>query len=215
MGFDNQHAPANQIIRETDAALFAAAKAGCGTSFDQLAVRCRAYLLHMANQELGGDLRSKLGGSDLVQETLLEARQNFDRFRGETEGELAAWLRQILLHKVAYVGRHYRETAKRDVSREIALDQPDCDGRCAWERPDSAPTPSKQVLAHERLEELRTALGRLSEGYRNVIVLRSIERRSFEDIGRLIERSEKAACKLWLRAVDALRKELSSAHDSR
>jgi RNA polymerase sigma-70 factor, ECF subfamily len=38
------------------------------------------------------DLQAKGGGSDLVQETLLDAHKDFDRFTGRTEQEFLAWL---------------------------------------------------------------------------------------------------------------------------
>lgn len=197
------------------ATAYDAARAGDERAFVELMQRCRAYLMHVANHEVGDDLRVKVGASDLVQETLLEARKNFDRFRGATDKELVAWLKKILLNKVARAGRHYRGTAMRDVRREVALDQADDEGRQAFELPDDALTPSKYLLAQERVERLRRALDRLSDAHRRVIVLRSVEKHSFEVIGQLMERSEKAACKLWTRALESLRIELGPTDDSR
>lgn len=192
-----------------------AARAGCAPSFDQVTERCRAYLLHVAARELGEDLRGKVGASDLVQETLLEARESFDRFRGQTEEELRGWLRQILLHKVVHTGRYYRGTAKRDIAREVPLQLPDASGQVACELPDGSLTPSKHLMADERVATLRQAIGRLSPLHRQVILLRSVDQRSYDQIGQIMQRSEKAVGKLWARAVEALRKELGAAHDSR
>ncbi len=197
------------------AAMLDAARAGCDHSFDQLAEQCRAYLLHMANRELGEDLRAKVGASDLVQETLLEARQKIDRFRGHSEKELTAWMRQILLHKLARTGRYWRATAKRDIAREVALDEYDAHEAVAANLPDNRPSPSKQLIASERVTVLRRAIERLVPAHRQVILLRVVENRSFEEISVLMQRSEPAACKLWLRAINALRKELAAANDSR
>src|SRR5262245_52253809 len=82
---------------------------------------CRQYLLLVANEQLDPDLRDKLGPSDLVQETFLEAQQDFGRFHGHSEQELLAWLRRILLNNLADARRRYRGAGKRDVGREIAL----------------------------------------------------------------------------------------------
>ena len=57
----------------------------------------------------------------MVQETFLEAQRDFGRFRGTTDGELRAWLRQLLLHNLANFARSYRGTEKRQVEREVHL----------------------------------------------------------------------------------------------
>ena len=57
--------------------------------------------------------------ADLVQETFLEAQQDFGRFAGTSETELLAWLRQILLNNIGNFSRRYHNTDKRAVSREV------------------------------------------------------------------------------------------------
>ena len=56
-------------------------------------------------------------------------------------------------------------------------------------------------------EALGRALDRLPEEYRRVVVLRFEEGRSFEEIGRLTDRSADAARKVWSRAMERLRQE--------
>ena len=187
-----------------------AARGGSRTAFGQLAERCRAYLLHVANQELGDDLRAKLGASDLVQETLLQGQQAVERFRGQTEDELRAWLRQILLHNLARSHRFYRVAAKRDVAREQPLDQRYGDGRLGQELPVDLSTPSEVLIAAERVLALRQAIERLSPLHRQVIILRNVEHHSFAKISLLMARSPEAASKLWTRAVRSLRQEMAS-----
>lgn len=189
-----------------------AARDGNGESFGELSERCRAYLLHVANGELGDDLRAKVGASDLVQETLTQAQQSFGRFRGETEEELLAWLRQILLRNAAQCGRRYRSAAMRDVAREAPLDAP---RGAAPALPPDLSTPSQQLMALERVAALRQAIDRLSDAHRRVIILRNVEHRSFEEIGHAMQRSPQAARKLWSRAVSALRQELIAVDISR
>src|SRR3954451_5133519 len=55
----------------------------------------RSYLDLLARLQLDARLRSKLSASDLVQQTLLKAHQSLDQFRGQSEEELAGWLRTI------------------------------------------------------------------------------------------------------------------------
>ena len=65
-------------------------------------------------------LRSKLDPSDIVQQTLVHAWQAWNQFRGTTEEERAAWLRQILARTVLHSVRDFHR-GKRDVSREQSL----------------------------------------------------------------------------------------------
>ena len=81
-----------------------------------------AYLLLVANDSLDSDLRPKVGTSDLVQDTFLEAHQDFSHFHGTGERELLAWLTKILTNRLCNNVRHYRGTLKRDIEREESLE---------------------------------------------------------------------------------------------
>src|SRR5262245_35691878 len=93
----------------------AAARSGSLEALGQALVAFRAYLLAIAERELDPQLKTKGGASDLVQETLLEAVGNFAAFRGTTDADLKAWLRQLLLHNVVDFTRQYRGAEKRDI----------------------------------------------------------------------------------------------------
>jgi RNA polymerase sigma-70 factor (ECF subfamily) len=69
-------------------------------------------------------------------------------------------------------------------------------------------SPSGEAMEHEQDQALQAALGRLPEDYRRVIALRHQEDLSFEEIGRLLQRSPDAARKLWARAIERLQEEL-------
>src|SRR5207302_6051490 len=84
--------------------------------------RFRAYLRLLARMQMGPRLQGKLDPSDLVQQTLLQALRALDRFRGRSDAELAAWLRQILAHKLTNAARELGR-AKRDVGRECSLER--------------------------------------------------------------------------------------------
>jgi RNA polymerase sigma-70 factor (ECF subfamily) len=171
---------------------------------------CRRYLLQIAQQELDPDLQAKGGASDLVQETFLEAQRDFARFRGRTEAELLAWLRQLLLRHVAKFRRRYRDTRKRQVTREVALragpssNEPGCAALAV------RLSPSGQAIAQEQDQALQQALDRLPAHYRQVLTLRYQEERSFAEIGQRMQRSPEAARKLWVRAVERLQRELEA-----
>src|SRR5205809_5993339 len=83
--------------------------------------RFRYYLLLLARWHLGDQLRGKLDPSDAVQMTLLEAHRKRAQFRGQTEAEMAAWLRQMLAYTIADALRA-QGRIKRDATRELSLD---------------------------------------------------------------------------------------------
>jgi RNA polymerase sigma-70 factor (ECF subfamily) len=181
------------------------ARAGSREALGQALDHCRNYLLRVAQRELDPGLRAKGGASDLVQETFLEAQRDFGQFQGVSEPELRAWLCRLLVNNVCNFSRRYRDTDKRAIDREVAIER---DGSKVGDGPQAAtPSPSKQAMDHEQAEALRESLARLPEDYRRVIELRFLEERSFEEIGRLTNRSPDAARKLWARAIERLGEE--------
>jgi RNA polymerase sigma-70 factor (ECF subfamily) len=188
-----------------------AARAGSSEALGNALEACRRYLLRVAQRELDPQLRSKGSASDLVQQTFLEAQRDFARFQGDSETELLAWLRQILLHNLANFSRSYRATDKRQLDREVALDDGSSSSKPGRQLTSPAPSPSQEAMEHEQAEALERALARLPEEYRQVITLRHQEQRTFEEIGRLIGRSPSGARTLWLRAVERLNQELEAS----
>ena len=57
--------------------------------------RYREYLMLLARLHVGEQLCGKLDASDVVQQTLLDAHRQRQQFRGQSDGELAAWLRRM------------------------------------------------------------------------------------------------------------------------
>jgi RNA polymerase sigma-70 factor (ECF subfamily) len=185
-----------------------AARAGSQEALGEILEACRRYLLGIANREFDAGLRAKGNPSDVVQETFLEAQRDFANFRGSTDAELFTWLRRILLHNLANFIRHYRQTDKRQVGREVDLAPADSTGHEGPALAGDTPTPSRQVMAGEEARELHEAIARLPDDYRQVLLLRYLEDRSFEEIGQIMQRTANAVRLLWGRAVERLQQEL-------
>jgi RNA polymerase sigma-70 factor (ECF subfamily) len=189
-------------------ALLQEARAGSAEALGRLLEAFRPYLLAIANDELESSLQPKGGASDLVQETCFEAQCSIGDFRGQTERELLGWLRQMLLNNLANFGRQFRQVAKRQVGREIPLDNSSRrelrDGLAA-----EGPSPPEQTIHNEQLERVAATLDQLPAHYREVIVWRNLERQSFAEIARRLNRTEKTAQKLWCRAIQALQRRLA------
>jgi RNA polymerase sigma-70 factor (ECF subfamily) len=99
------------------AELIASARRADRDALARLLELYRNYLRLLARTGIDITLRGKADPSDLVQETMIRATANFDSFRGQSEAELAAWLRQILAQCLIHHARHYR-TSGRMATRE-------------------------------------------------------------------------------------------------
>jgi RNA polymerase sigma-70 factor (ECF subfamily) len=191
-----------------------AARDGSSDALGQLVQKCRAYLLLVANREWDPELRAKGGASDIVQDTFLEAQRSFVRFRGETEKELMAWLRCVLLANVSNFERRYRRTDKRQVAREVQLDHHNRNGDGLVSLvPADTPSPSWQYSAREEAEAVERALQRLPDDYARVILLVHREHRSLAEAAAVMNRSVDAVRRLWSRAIDRLAHELETGHE--
>lgn len=170
----------------------------------------RPYLLSVANREIESALSQKAGGSDLVQETFLEAQRDLSVFQGRSEGELRGWLRRILRNNLANFVRRYRGSLKRQAGREISLDREDNDssGSVKDELTSSAPSPSGLAIQSEEYAHVKRALEALSERDRQIVLWRSQDHQSWDEIGQRLGSNAVAARKAWSRAVQRLRDRL-------
>jgi RNA polymerase sigma-70 factor (ECF subfamily) len=165
--------------------------------------RFRSWLGLLARLQVEPRLRAKFDPSDVVQQTMLEAVRGLPSFRGRTEAELAAWLRQIL----ARVLLHER---RRDLGREVSLEQALAESSRRLGNLLAAPdtSPSERAGRHELEYRLADAIAKLPADYAEVILLRNIEGLSHDEIARRMGRGSGAVRMLWVRALVRLRQEL-------
>jgi RNA polymerase sigma-70 factor (ECF subfamily) len=168
--------------------------------------RFRAYLRLLAGLQLGARLRGKVDASDLVQQTLLEAYDKRDQFRGTTEGERLAWLRGILAHNLADMKRAFAKK-KRDVDRERSLEEALARSslRLGGWLAAPEPTPSQEAERHERAARVAEALARLPKPQREALVLRYWEGQPLAEIARHMGRTHDAVASLLKRGLRQLR----------
>jgi RNA polymerase sigma-70 factor (ECF subfamily) len=186
------------------------ARAGDNAALGDLLEAHRAYLALLARLQIDRRFRGKADPADLVQETFLEAHRAFPRFRGQTEAELAGWLRAILAANLADLARRFLHAKRRDVrlERELA-DDLDRSSRAlgqALAAPTS--TPSQQAARREQVVLLAEALERLPADYREVLVLHYLEGLGHPDVARRMCRTIDSVKNLWARALGRLRRSL-------
>lgn len=185
------------------------ARDGSFTALGQLLDHYRDYLLLVANDELRRELTAKVAPSDLVQDTFFQAAKGFPTFRGRSEPELRAWLRQILIRKVRDANRRYCQRWKRAVSREIPLDAEGQNAHLAGALECQRAQPQERLAQSELSARVQAALKTLPDDYCRVIELRHFERQSLSEIALQMGRSPDAVRKLWCRAVEKLISELA------
>jgi RNA polymerase sigma-70 factor (ECF subfamily) len=168
--------------------------------------RCRPYLRLLARLQLGPRLQGKLDPSDVVQQTLLEAHKKREQFRGSSEEEWLAWLRQGLAHNLADALRALGR-AKRDAARERSLEAALAHSslRLGQWFIDKQPSPSQEAERHERALLLAEAMATLPEAQREALLLRYWEDWPLAEIARHLGRTPGAAAGLLKRGLQHLR----------
>ncbi len=198
--------------------LLSQAKLGCEQSLGELLFEYRPFLLQVANQRLPTRLQRKLGGSDIVQQSYLNASCAFDQFKGDTIEELTAWLIRIVVNHALSARRHFNAD-KRQANKEVSIyhDGVSNDQSSGFHAdvPVDESSPSRRMISEERKQLIVRALSSLSEVHRLVLELRSQDGLSYEEIGQILQRSPDATRKLWARAAESLAKVLRSLDESR
>jgi RNA polymerase sigma-70 factor (ECF subfamily) len=164
--------------------------------------RYRAYLLVLARLQLDPRLRGKLDASDVVQQALLQAYRAREQFRGHSEAERTAWLRQILAHCLGNALRDFTRD-RRDVQLEQALDA--SSARLGAWLSAQQPSPSQRAIEQEQAVRVAEALARLPEAQRDALILQHWHGWSLAEIGEELGRSPAAVAGLIKRGLNRLR----------
>ncbi|MBN2474359.1 MAG: sigma-70 family RNA polymerase sigma factor [Pirellulales bacterium] len=193
--------------------LLVRAKRGVSEDIGRLLQTYTNYLNLLAVTQMDPKLRARLGPSDVVQETFYEAQRDFHQFRGHTEQEFMAWLRQILVNNLSRLVERHVLAAKRDVRREVSLERMRNAVELSTARleavlADQGASPSASVQDREHAILLADQLAEMPADHREVLVLRHLQGLPFKEVARRMDRSHGAVRMLWLRAIGSLRQRL-------
>jgi RNA polymerase sigma factor (sigma-70 family) len=151
----------------------------------------------------------KFGEGAVVQEALLAAFRGFCRFKGRTQQQLRGWLAAILAHRADDLRRRIRRR-KRNASREVPLTLSIAEvleTRRYHESQEDAECQQDQIQA------MKQAIARLSPVYQLIIHLHAEKEMPFEQIARVMKRTEAAVRKLWLRAFNRWSREAHAVYE--
>jgi RNA polymerase sigma-70 factor, ECF subfamily len=195
-------------------ALLDQAVTGDSAAWHHLVQTHRERLRRMLALRLDPRLRGRVDPSDLLQETMLEAFGQLSDYHRAPPLPFYLWLRQLAGTRLAKAHRHHLGTLRRDVRREVALP-------CVTMPEVSSAAMADQLLGregrpsealvraelHDRIMELLEALDPLD---REVLALRHYEQLGNGEVARVLDVSEAAASKRYVRALERLRERLGS-----
>ena len=163
--------------------------------------------IHLATRlHLDHRLQGKLDPTDIVQQTLMKAHEKRSQFRGRSDAELTAWLRQILVNNLAEAGRRFGAES-RNVARERSLEaslEESSQRLESWLAADQS-SPSQRFMRQEQGLRLADALAELPEDQRRAVELHHLRGYSVAEVGKLMNRSRPAVVGLLFRGLKKLR----------
>ena len=173
------------------------------TSDPAIVAHYEPYLRMLAKVQMRRALQAKIGASDIVQQTMLQAVQAIDQFRGTGDAEFRGWLRQILARHLCHLDRDFRRD-KRDVRREQSMQQQLAKSSMRLEGllAGDGPTPSQNVAL---------AIEQLPEAQREAIRLHYIDGLKLSEVAAAMDKSSGAIAGLLHRGMKTLREQLGEA----
>lgn len=183
---------------ESTAELLARARDGDEQARNRLFARVMPPLRRIAHHRIPSRIRDLTDTEDLVQETVLRAFKHMGEFERRGEGAFLAYLRRILLNRIA---DELRRVGRRPEGQPPAGDLPD-PGR----------TPLDHAVGRDIAEAYEAALATLPEEQRLAVILRVDFGLSHQEVADALGRpSWNAARMLVARGLLKLSERLESA----
>jgi RNA polymerase sigma-70 factor, ECF subfamily len=192
---------------DTDA-LIQQASRGDGSARQRLLVRHQGRLRQMVAVRLDRRLSHRIDPSDIVQEALTDAAQHLSEYLRDRPLPFYPWLRQFAWQRLLEVHRQHIQAKRRSVLREEVDDPllPEPSSRALVDRLlASGTSPSNRLIRDELRRSVQAALARLSQGDREILVMRHLEQLTAIEIGAVLEISPGAVRARLLRALERLR----------
>ena len=186
------------------------ARSGSREAFNKLFARHTDSLKSFVRIRLDDRIRSRIDASDVVQDTHIEAYRRFNDYYDRRPMPFAIWLRKNAFERLKNVRRDHVEAQKRSVSREQRL--PDRSSvLIAGNFPGPISTPSEHFSSQEYQERVTTAVAKLNEQDRDLLLMRVVEARPYQEIAHLLDIGVATARKRYARILLKLQKILASS----
>ena len=159
-------------------------------------------------------MAGRVSESDVIQETFISASKRLDHYRGKPEMPFLVWLRLLANQQLADLHRQHLQAEMRDVRKEISLEQPGVSSHTslamAAHLVGQCTSPSRAFSRVERIAKLEEALNRMQAIDREVIALRHFEELTNAEVADVLDISDQAATKRYVRAIQRMKTIVSS-----
>ena len=168
-------------------------------AFAGLFEKYRARLAVIIHYKLSAHLRRDADVDDVLQETLLRAYRDIDRFEYKAPGSFLSWLARIADHVIVDAARS--QNRQKRAGEHVPFRSESNPG---GPEPVDSHTPSRVFRENESLGRFVETLARLPEDYRRVILLAKVEGLSTSDVAERMGKSNQAVSLLLHRAIQRL-----------
>jgi RNA polymerase sigma-70 factor, ECF subfamily len=197
---------------ETNRVLEQAAQ-GDAQIFGALLSRHQPRLRRMIALRLDRRLQGRIDPSDVIQEAYLEASARLAEYLRNPSMPFFLWLRFLTGQKLVTLHRHHMGVQMRDANQQVALyhgSLPEASSVVlAAQLLDNDTRPSEAAIRAEMTVRVQEALDDMDPLDREVLALRHFEQLSRAEIAHVLEVSEAAAGKRYLRALERLKQVLT------
>jgi RNA polymerase sigma-70 factor (ECF subfamily) len=191
------------------------AVAGDEAALQEAFARCRDRLRRMVQVRLDHRLQGRFDASDVLQEAFFEASRRMAEYRNNPTMPFLLWLRFLVAERLTTLHRQHLGVQARDPAREVSLfagPMPAASSAAiAAQLVGHLTSPSEAAMRLERALQLQGALNEMDEVDREVLALRHFEQLSRAETAQVLEISEAAAGKRYLRALQRLKSILADA----
>jgi RNA polymerase sigma-70 factor (ECF subfamily) len=175
------------------------------TALPELFARHQAELRQAVALRLDRRLAARVGVSDVLQDTYLEALRRLPDYLAQPALPFGLWLRWLAREQLLTAHRRHLLADRRAAGREGPPLPPDSSSVFVGALLGKGPSPSQAVAAAEAAQKLRVALDQLDDDERDLILWRHFEHLPNHEIARLLAISDAAASKRYVRALERLR----------
>lgn len=169
-------------------------------AFDRLFTRHRDALRATVSLRFDPALRGRLDPSDVVQDTQMEAFRRLPEYLQRQPMPFHLWLRKMAYERLIMMRRRHLGASCRAVGNELPLPE-QSSVMLAKNLLVNEKSPSQQVEAAELAQRVRLALAQLPDTDREILLMRTFEMLSYDDIACVLEIESAAARKRYGRAL--------------
>lgn len=185
------------------------ARQGDGLAFEQLFARYRSYLCRVVELRIDARLRLRFDPSDVVQDAQLEAFRRLADYLQRQPMPFRLWLHRTVSERLSRLRRDHIETARRSVEREVGLSDESALTLFGGLGVGGS-TPSHRVGREELARRVRLAMTRLSEADQEILLMRTFDELSFEEVACLLGIEPATARKRYGRALVRMQQALAA-----